>query len=161
MKKVFDHFYKVCRSFIAGCVTKIAKMLTKNPLSKQDIITALTSSEFWFLYDHELRASFKKYVIFRQGTSHFKFAALEMIECYELCKEIMDGKANLENLENLEELCFTERWEDQLKTAIKNNTLYEFCLTLQTECGRRIGEQTEYEFFRDELRKQLKNYGYF
>lgn len=120
---------------------------------------ALKANEYELLRDQDLRAILKKFVEFRQAGSHFKPPILEIIECYELCDAIMTGEEDLEERRaDIDDYCFTEWWEDQLASAIDDGTTDDFFRELKAECTRRLGEEPEYQMFKDELRKKLKKW---
>lgn len=109
------------------------------------------------LREEELRAILKKFIEFRQAGSHIKPPISEIIECYELCDLIRTEQEYLhDRMMDLEDLCFTELWENRLSEAVDNETENEFLLELMSECARRLGEEPEYQMFKEELLKKLK-----
>lgn len=85
---------------------------------------------------------------------------MKIVECYELADSILFGGADiLDCLADLEDLCFTEDWENRLSDAIDEDSLAspdDFLNDLMVECSRRLGDQPEYQMFKDELKKKLK-----
>lgn len=78
------------------------------------------------------------------------------IKCYELCESILTGDEDMEEQrDELCDLCFTTDWEDNLSSAIDDGTTTEFLIELQLECCRRLGEEPEYDMFKEELMKKL------
>lgn len=117
---------------------------------------ALKANESELLNDTDLRAILKKYVEFRQAGSHIKPPILEIIEGYELCDAVLTGEENLDDKRmDLEDFCFNESWEDRLSDAIDEDTTSDFLNELMSECARRLGEEPEYQMFKDELKKKL------
>lgn len=109
------------------------------------------------LREEELRAILKKFIEFRQAGSHIRPPISEILECYELCDLIRTGQEDLDDrMMDLEDLCFTELWENRLSAAVDNETVDEFLLELMAECARRLGEEPEYQMFKEELLKKLK-----
>lgn len=107
--------------------------------------------------DEELRSILKKFIEFKQAGSHIKPPISEMIECYELCQGLLCGDEDLDDRRaDLEDLCFTEDWEDRLSAAVDDGTTDEFFIELMAECTRRLGEEPEYQMFKKELEKKLK-----
>lgn len=118
---------------------------------------ALKANEFEVLSDTDLRAILNKFVEFRHSGSHIKPPVKGIIECYELCDSILSGDEDLEERRaDLEDLCFTEYWEEKLSAAMDDGTTSEFFDELMIECANRLMEQPEYQMFKDELRKKLK-----
>lgn len=118
---------------------------------------ALFANEYETLQDPELRDILKKFVIFRQAGSHIKPPIQEIIDCFELCEAIKEGNDDIEERrDDLVDLCFTEHWEEQLSTSIDEGSLEGFLIELMIECSRRLGNEPEYQMFKDELKKKLK-----
>lgn len=69
----------------------------------------------------------------------------------------MSGEKELEeNRDDLEDLCFTEYWENQLSTAVDEGTTEAFLQDLMRESAIRLENLEEYAIFKDELKKKLK-----
>lgn len=118
---------------------------------------ALKANENEILSDKELREILKKFLEFRQAGSHIKPPILEIVEGYELCESVLTGEEELDDKQmDLEDFCFTEAWEDRLAEAIEEGTISDFLEELMLECSRRIGEEPEFDMFKDELKKKLK-----
>lgn len=117
---------------------------------------ALKANEYEILSDLELRSILKKFIEFKQGGSHIKPPIMEIIECYELCESLMNGDEDLEERRaDLDDLCFTEDWEDRLSSAIDDGATDDYFRELMIECTRRLGEEPEYQMFKDELKRKL------
>lgn len=120
---------------------------------------ALKANSRELLEDNDLRAMFMKFLVFKQGRSNLKSEARKIVECYQLCEDILHKKEDLEDRQfDLEEACFTTYYETQLETAIEEGTTDDFLLELMAECTRRLsGEMDGYEYkaFRTELEKKL------
>ncbi|CRK87910.1 CLUMA_CG001697, isoform A [Clunio marinus] len=124
---------------------------------RKHIIQALKANEYEVLSDNELRKILKKFIEFRQGGSYIKPPIMEIVECYELSESILAMEEDLEERRaDIDDLCFTEDWEDRLAAAIDDGTTDDFFNELMIECSRRLGEEPEYTMFKEELRKKLK-----
>jgi len=124
---------------------------------RKHVKQALKANECETLKDTELRDILKKFVEFKQAGSHIKPPISDIIECYELCEGLLCGDENLDDRkDDLEDLCFTEAWEDGLSSAIDEGTTDDFYSELMAECTRRLGEEPEYQMFKEELEKKLK-----
>lgn len=124
---------------------------------RKHVIQALKAKEYEILNDNDLRAILKKFIESRQAGSHIKPPITEIIECFELCESLLTGEAELDDRQSdLEDLCFTEDWEDRLSAAVDDGTTDDFFKDLMLECSRRLGEEPEYQMFRKELQKKLK-----
>lgn len=117
----------------------------------------MKANEDELLRENELRGILKKFIEFRQAGSHIKPPISEIIECYELSEAILTGKEDLEERRaDLDDLCFTEAWEDRLASAIDDGITDDFFEELKVECTRRLSEEPEYQMFKNELQKKLK-----
>lgn len=124
---------------------------------RKHVKQALKANERELLNDNELRVILKKFIEFKQAGSHIKPPILEIIEGYELCESVLSGEEDLDDKRtDLEDFCFTEAWEDRLLEAIDNETTSDFLTDLMVECSNRLGEEPEYQMFKDELLKKLK-----
>jgi hypothetical protein len=124
---------------------------------REHVEQALKANEYEILNYSDLRAILKKFIEFRQAGSHIKAPIMEIIECYELCESLLNGNDDLEERRaDLDDLCFTEDWEDRLSAAIDDGATDDFYRELMLECTRRLGEEPEYQMFKDELKRKLK-----
>lgn len=124
---------------------------------RKHVVQALKANENEILSDSQLRAILTKFVEFRQAGSHIKPPISEILDCYELCQSLMAGEEDLEERRaDLDDLCFTEDWEDRLSAAIDDGATTDFYQELMLECARRLGEEPEFHMFKDELRRKLK-----
>lgn len=124
---------------------------------RKHIIQALKANESEILNDEELRSILKKFIEFKHAGSHIKSPISEIIDCYELCVGLLCGDEDLDDRRaDLEDLCFTEAWEDNLSAAIDDGTVDDFFRDLIAECSRRLGEEPEYQMFKTEMQKKLK-----
>lgn len=121
---------------------------------------ALEANEHEILSDENLREILKKFIEYekRRTKSHFELPISQIVDCYELCNAILRGIEDLEvRKDDLEEMCFTEAWEDKLSALDGNKDLEEkFLKELMDECARRLGEQPEYDLFKKEVSKKLR-----
>lgn len=123
---------------------------------RRHVIQAFKANEQEILSNPNLLAILKKFVEFRLGGSHIKPPISEIIECYELCDGLLTGTEDFEDRRSdLEDLCFTEGWENQLNQAADDDTTHAFFQELMGECTRRLGEEPEYHMFKEELAKKL------
>lgn len=124
---------------------------------RKNIEYALKSNGEEILRDNESRNILRKFALYRRGTSIFKTTLEEILDCFELCLAIMSGEKELEeNRDDLEDLCFTEYWENQLSTAVDEGTTEAFLQDLMRESAIRLENLEEYAIFKDELKKKLK-----
>jgi hypothetical protein len=115
------------------------------------------ANEYETLQDPDIRDILKKFIVFRQAGSHIKPPTQDLIDCFELCEAVKRGIEDIEERRyDLEDFCFTELWEERLSTAIDEGTVEEFLIELMIECSRRLGEEPEYQMFKEELVKKLK-----
>jgi hypothetical protein len=118
---------------------------------------ALKANQSETLSEKNIRAILKKFIEFRYTGSHLKPPIQEILDCYELCEAIQSEVEDFEERrDDLEELCFTEEWEDKLSEAIEEGTTVDFLNDLMYECSRRLGEEPEYQMFKEELKKKLR-----
>lgn len=121
---------------------------------KKERTSAYKANEQEILSNPNLLAILKKFIEFRLGRSHIKPPISKIIECYELCDCLLSGIEGFEDRKSdLQDFCFTEGWENQLKAA-KNNTIHTFCHDLMGECSRRLGEEPEYQMFKEKCGKK-------
>jgi hypothetical protein len=117
----------------------------------------LKANEHETLSERKIRIILKKFIEYRQGGSHIKPPISDIIECYELCEAILTGEEDMEERRgDLDDLCFTEDWEDKLTAAIEDGTIDDFLNELMFECSRRLGQEPEYPMFKNELKKKLR-----
>lgn len=122
------------------------------------MIQALKANAHEVLLEEDLRAILKKFVEFRNAGSHIPSPISQIIDCFELCDAIVKENESLEDRRyDLEDMCFTEAWEDRLSSLEDDREEIEaFLKDLMGECGRRMGEDSEYQRFKEELSKKLK-----
>jgi hypothetical protein len=124
---------------------------------RKSIEYALKAKGDEILRDNESRSILKKFVQYNKGGSNFKTPVEEIIECYELSQDILTGEKDLEeNRADLDDLCYTEYWEDYLTNAIDDGTTDDFFHDLIRESAIRLERTEEYSIFKDELLKKLK-----
>ena len=129
----------------------------KSVFKRKDVEQALKANQSDTLSEKQIREILKKFLEFRQAGSNIKPPISEIIECYELCEAVLSGELDLEHSRlDLEDLCFTEDWEDRLSAAIDDGTTEDFLNSLMFECSRRLGEEPEYQMFKEELKKKLR-----
>lgn len=118
---------------------------------------ALKANQSETLSEKKVREILKKFIEFRYTGSHIKPPISDIIECYELCEAILSGEEDLEERRaDLDDYCFTEDWEDKLSAAIDDGASDDFLNELMFECSRRMGEEPEYQMFKEELKKKLR-----
>jgi len=123
---------------------------------RKNIEYALKSKGEEILRDNESRSILKKFIVYNKGGSNFKTPVEEIVECFELAQEILSGEKDLEeNRADLDDLCYTEYWEDYLTNAIDDGTTDDFFHDLIRESGVRLERTDEYSIFKDELIKKL------
>lgn len=123
---------------------------------RKHVQQALKANEYELLSDVDLRKILSKFIESRQAGSHFKPPIKEIVECFELCEALLSGDEDFDDRRmDLEDFCFTEAWEDQLSAAVEDGVLPDFLTELMIECSRRMGEEPEYQMFKDELMKKL------
>ena len=124
---------------------------------RKSIEYALKSNGEEILRDNESRNILTKFVEYRKCGSNFKSPLQEIVECFELAQEILNGEKDLEvNRADLDDLCYTEYWEDYLTKAIDDGTTDDFFHDLIRESAIRLENNEEYTLFKDELMKKLK-----
>lgn len=124
---------------------------------KKNVEKAVVANEYETLQDPDIRDILKKFIIFRQAGSHIKPPIQDLIDCFELCEAVKSGMEDIEERRyDLEDFCFTELWEERLSSAIDAGTIDEFLIELMIECSRRLGEEPEYQMFKEELVRKLK-----
>jgi len=124
---------------------------------RKHVIQALKANESEILREEELRSILKKFIEFKQDGSHFKPPISQVIECYELCLGLWSGDEDLDDRRSdLEDLCFTENWEDRFSASVDEGTTDDFFIELMAECTRRLGEEPEYQMFKKEMERKLK-----
>lgn len=124
---------------------------------RKHVEKALKANEHETLSEKKIRVILKKFIEFRQQGSHIKPPISDIIECYELCEALLTGEEDMEDRRgDMEDYCFTEDWEDKLSTAIDDGTTEDFLNQLKFECSRRLGEEPEYQMFKNELKKKLR-----
>lgn len=123
---------------------------------RKHVIQALKANESEILNDNDLRAILKKFIASIEY-GHIKPPISGIIECYELCESLLIGEEDFDDRRSdLEDLCFTEYWEERLSEAADDNTIDEFYKELMLECSRRLGEEPEYDKFKKKLQEKLK-----
>jgi hypothetical protein len=129
----------------------------KSFFKRKHVVQALKCNQAETLSEKNIREILKKFIEFRQAGSRIKPPILEIIECYELCEAILSGEEDLEERRgDLDDYCFTEEWEDKLSAAIDDGITNDFFNELMFECSRRLGEEPEYQMFKEELKKKLR-----
>lgn len=128
----------------------------KSVFKRKHVEQALKANQSDTLSEKKIREILKKFLEFRQAGSHIKPPISEIIECYELCEGVLSGELDLEECRSdLDDYCFTEDWEDRLSASIDDGTTDDFLNALMFECSRRLGEEPEYQMFKEELKKKL------
>lgn len=126
---------------------------------RKHVEKALKANEHETLSEKKVLNILKKFIEFRQAGSHIKPPISEIIECFELCKAILRGEEDMEERrDDLNDYCFTEDLEDKLSAAIEDGTTDDFFNELMFECSRRLGEEPEYQMFKNELKKKLRKW---
>lgn len=127
---------------------------------KNEYKEILKSNESEILSDSNLRKDLKEFVKGRVGDTHFPPPVLEIIRCYELCNAIIYGDEKIkEKQSDLDNLCFNVWWETELKNNISSGNIEDveiFLINLRIECARRLGEEPEYQIFKDAIREKYK-----
>ncbi|KAL7022143.1 hypothetical protein ACKWTF_012150 [Chironomus riparius] len=123
---------------------------------RQIIEFALKSNGEAILRDDDSRLLLKKFMIYRKNNSNFKTQLEEIVECFELAQDVLNGEKDLEeNRADLDDACYTEYWEDYLTRAIDDGTTDDFFHDLIRESSIRLENSAEYSIFKDELKKKL------
>lgn len=126
---------------------------------RKHVVQALKANSREILEDEHLREMLSKFLIFKQGRSNLKSETKKIVECYQLCDDILCKKEDLDDRRfDLEDACFTTYYEDQLELAVEENKTDDFLEELKKECIRRLaGEMNGYEYtaFQKELEKKL------
>lgn len=139
---------ELIKCFCATCETSF---------KKKHIVQALKANESELLRDEDLRKILKKFIEAQQAGSHIKPPISDIIECFELCEGLLSGDEDLDDRRaDLEDLCFTEYWEERFSEAVDEGLQDDFFRELMSECSRRLGEEPEYQMFKKELEKKLK-----
>ncbi|XP_070503528.1 uncharacterized protein [Chironomus tepperi] len=124
---------------------------------RKSIEYALKSNGEAILRDGDSRNILKKFIAYHKAGSNFKTPVEEIIECFELVQDILNGEKDLEeNRSDLDDLCYTEYWEDNLTKAIDDGTTDDYFHDLIRESGIRLENSKEYSMFKEELKKKLK-----
>lgn len=124
---------------------------------RRHVIQALKASEHEILSNPNLLEILKKFIEFRLDGSHIKPPISEIIECYELCDGLLTGTEDFDDRRtDLEDLCFTEGWENALNEAADDGTTHAFLQELMGECIRRLSEEPEYYMFKEGLEEKLQ-----
>lgn len=86
---------------------------------RKSIEYALKSNGEAILKDEDSRNILKKFISFRKSGSIFKTQLEEIIECFELVQEILNGEKDLLEYRNdLENVCYTEYWVCIMKKIV-------------------------------------------
>lgn len=130
---------------------------------RKHVVQALKTNEHGILREEDLRVILKKFIDYRKSQTNIPLSISRIVDCFELCDAILRGNEDLEDRkDDLEELCFNETWEERLSDLNDDQEETEqFLKELMAECGRRLGEDSEYKKFRDELLKKLNHSSYY
>lgn len=125
--------------------------------NRKTIEFALKSNGHEILRDEDARNLLRKFAEYSKGNSPFKTTLEEILDCYELSMDILDGVKDLEeNRADLDDLCYTAHWEDELVRAIEDGTTDDFFRAIMRESGTRLEFSDDYPLFKEELKKKLK-----
>jgi hypothetical protein len=81
------------------------------------------------------------------------------LERYKFCEELESrcDRLDEDDVEQLEEYCFTEQWEERLSVANGDPfQMREFLNLMMRECEMRIENLPEFQLFREKLKDKLK-----
>ncbi|KAG5670111.1 hypothetical protein PVAND_000394 [Polypedilum vanderplanki] len=124
---------------------------------RKSIEYALKANGEEILRDQESREILIKFLKFRQGKSHFQSPAQKIVHCFEVSEDVLNGKRNLtEELDEVNEICYTEAWEERLTQAIENGITNDFFHDLMRESAIRLENDSQFVAFKEELKKKLK-----
>jgi hypothetical protein len=77
-----------------------------NFFRRKTIEYALTSNGLGILQESDAKDLFKKFLIFRQGRSRFLNQTMVIVNCYELCEDVVNGVKDLEeNRADINDMC--------------------------------------------------------
>jgi hypothetical protein len=129
----------------------------KSSFKRKHVELALKANQRETLSEKKVRRILNKFIEFRNTGSRIKPPIQEIVECYELCEAILSGDEAMEERRyDLEEYCFTEDWEEKLSQAIDDGSTDDFLNELMFECTVRLGQEPEYEMFKQEMKKKLR-----